>query len=1079
MGQLDDMLAQKPPAAPKAKAAGGGGQLDAMLAQSPAGASGKPTSQLDQLGTQRPPPALNLSSLWSDVNEAGARNIHQMGAGLKGAISGDTVLEKGIGALEFLGGAVSYPLSPIEGLITHQLGRPIERLTGYPKEDVGALGSGAVQMAFDPLAGATKLSRAAKVSGVGTVIEGALSPSTVSKGSQLTAMLIRTYNGKAAASFARASNDLEQFRGALNRLPEAERFNFMHAIERGTPQSIKELQPAANMIRKTLDTWEKRVQSLGQGHLENAIENYFPHIWKDPKKAQTVMESLREEYAAAQSKRPIQGSGDFLKKRLIETIAEGRRRGLELVSTDPLELTLLKVREVQKFYYGTHMANALKRSRIARFVPYWKKRLPGEVELDDKVFRATLKPAEVVFEALHQTAYDPGIRSGLDRVSKFMGFAIKTPLAGQDEHLGSAFGYTSARPGADVVSRFGNELQVMEHEVGHQIDVTHQLWQRFSQNDKAWKELGDLALRRVGNLSPSQIAEASRFLTKAYAYMEPNKSYVGYMLSGMERMANFFHAYWYAPDLVREVAPTMMKEFGKWMDEVAAKQVVNGQNLKDVISGVKPTVRVIGEQQMEVFKQKVPGIRKMGSWVAPSDAARVFNNYVSAGIAGKNPLFDMVRHAENALNSLQLGVSFFHATFTSLDTVNSKMSLALEQVMRGQFGDAALSAIGAPLAPVTTAMRGARLRNAYLNPGNTTADMRKMVEALEKAGGRINMDQFYRVVEGHGLIRALKDGSFIRGVTDSFKSNPALAVIKLPFDIAMRAIQDIAHPVLEFLVPRQKLGVFYDMAKDWIDHNPNASSLELSQAMQLAWDSVDNRLGQMVYDNVFWNKAGKDMAFLTVRSVGWNLGTIRELGGGFMDLGQAMSALGSGDKVEMTRRMAYTITMPLMTALYGAITYYLYNGEGPKELKDYFFPKTGGLTPHGKPERISIPSYMKDVLQYNRAPLQTLQNKMNPLFGVLAEMTSNRDFYGGAIHDPRDPVDAQLKEIGEYLGEIMLPFSLRSYRRQEAEGASWGSLLASMLGFQAAPAFITDPERGETFEQRDLNRAVRRRAREQ
>jgi hypothetical protein len=28
--------------------------------------------------------------------------------------------------------------------------------------------------------------------------------------------------------------------------------------------------------------------------------------------------------------------------------------------------------------------------------------------------------------------------------------------------------------------------------------------------------------------------------------------------------------------------------------------------------------------------------------------------------------------------------------------------------------------------------------------------------------------------------------------------------------------------------------------------------------MQTAWDSIDNRFGQMVYDNLFWNKALRD-----------------------------------------------------------------------------------------------------------------------------------------------------------------------------------------------------------------------------
>ena len=945
----------------------------------------------------REPPVLNLSSLWTDVTGAGRSNIEGMKEGIEGVLNNPSVGGKALAALQFLGSATFYPLSPIQGLIAHQIGRPIERLTGFPHETVGELGSFAVQLATDPVLGATKLARAVRASRTGQAIETTLSPSTVTKGSQLTGLIIRQFSGQQAAAYARASASLEQFRGVVNRLPESDRFEFMHRVEMGSSQRHAELQPIADQLRKMLKEWEGKVQSLGKGYLEHALANYFPHIWKDPRKGQSFMEALREEFARGQSKRPLRGSANFLRQRTVQTIMEGRQRGLELVSTDPLELTLIKLREVQKFYYGTIMANAIKRSKLARFVPIGKRAPVGWKTLDDKAFRATLAPAEVVHEALHETAYDPRIRYGLERVAKFLKFTIKTPLRGEDPTgVGRGLlGYTMATPGSDVVSRFGNELQVMEHEVGHQIDVTFHLWERFSQNPKAWAELGHLAIDRIGNLSPAQNAEAARLLAQAYPYIDPSKNYVGYVLSGMERMANWFHAYWYAPDVAREVAPTMWAEFQKWMDTVGTQRIGDGgQTLKQVIENVKPSVRMVGESRPEIFKTDVPGIRFMGQWYAPEDVSRVFNNYVSPGLYGHNALFDMFRHAENALNSLQLGMSLFHATFTSIDTMSSRLALAIEQAARGHFGKAAVNALKAPLptTAIETVMKGHRLRNAYLNPRNQTADLKKIVEALEAAGGRVNMDQFYRTVEGKGLVRSLKDGSLVRSIGDQFKSNPAWTVIKTPFDIAQRAIQDIAHPVLEFIVPRQKLGVFYDMAKDWIDSNPQATSLQLSHAMQLAWDSVDNRLGQMVYDNLFWNKVQKDVAFIATRSVGWNLGTIRELGGGFMDLGSAFASLAEGEKIEMTRRMAYSIAMPMITALYGGILTYLLSGEPPKQITDYFFPPTGGTTPHGAPERVTIPSYIKDVMEYNRAPLQTLENKVNPIFGVLNEMVSNSRF---------------------------------------------------------------------------------------
>lgn len=57
-----------------------------------------------------------------------------------------------------------------------------------------------------------------------------------------------------------------------------------------------------------------------------------------------------------------------------------------------------------------------------------------------------------------------------------------------------------------------------------------------------------------------------------------------------------------------------------------------------------------------------------------------------------------------------------------------------------------------------------------------------------------------------------------------------------------------------------------------------------NRALRQAWDSIDNRFGQLVYDNLFWNKSAKDIGMVMTRSLGWNLGTVREIGGGLKDL---------------------------------------------------------------------------------------------------------------------------------------------------------------------------------------------------
>src|SRR6185312_5079823 len=89
------------------------------------------------------------------------------------------------------------------------------------------------------------------------------------------------------------------------------------------------------------------------------------------------------------------------------------------------------------------------------------------------------------------------------------------------------------------------------------------------------------------------------------------------------------------------------------------------------------------------------------------------------------------------------------------------------------------------------------------------------------------------------------------------------------------AIEKVAEPLMKWWVPRLKMGVFAEMARYELQRlGPNASDIEIRRALARAWDSVDNRLGQLVYDNLFWHKATKDVAMASVRSVGWNVGTV-------------------------------------------------------------------------------------------------------------------------------------------------------------------------------------------------------------
>ena len=664
----------------------------------------------------------------------------------------------------------------------------------------------------------------------------------------------------------------------MNRMPVEEMHAFTDRLEAGEKQATPELQAVADMLRASYDGWAKKIQSLGKGMLEQTIENYTPHIWGNYKKWKAGLPDdesanpMDRAVAGAMSKSPIRGSGAFLKQRTFATQREGMEQGLVPVSDNPIDLAMIKLREMQKMYHGTRMAEEMKQTGIAHWVPVSEEgaaRGAGWVKLDDAVFRPTT-----------------------------------------NEHGGRT---------------------------------------------------------------------------------------------------------------------------------------------------------------------------EYGSFWAPAEAARIFNNYTSRGLAG-SPIYDAIRASGNALNQLQLGLSGFHATFVTLDSAISKVALGVRQLAGGiKRMDPALAAKGAgnvalgtpPLIPVAagmTALKGAQLRKAILYPEAATPEMRRIADLAMAGGARVAQQQVFRAEASGSFVRSLSDftnGHIFREIAATVRNSPVL----FPLHLAGRTIETLAQPLMEMYVPRAKLGVFYDMAKDWTERNPDATPEATADAMTKAWDSVDNRMGQLVYDNLFWNKTLKDLAFITTRSVGWNLGTVRELGGAGADAIAQVAKAAQLKTPEITHRMAYAMAMPLVTGMLGATLQYLMTGQGPQEPLDYFYPKKSDGT------RLAIPGYIKDVIDYTHAPIQTVANKLHPLASMAQQVANNRDYYGGIIYDPQR--DNVVLAYLDYVLNQTEPFALRAMQKESAQDATTIEKVAAFWGFQPAPAAIANPEKGEAWQRKQDTKAYRKREREQ
>lgn len=428
-----------------------------------------------------------------------------------------------------------------------------------------------------------------------------------------------------------------------------------------------------------------------------------------------------------------------------------------------------------------------------------------------------------------------------------------------------------------------------------------------------------------------------------------------------------------------------------------------------------------------------------GHYYAQEDAARVMNNFLSPGLENY-AWYRGLRWAGNTMNLAQLGLSGYHFMFTMIDSSTGKLALGLEQVSRGDFGKGLTNiARGeAGLVGVNQLeyfLKGNKVLKEYTKPGSVGGDYAQIVDALLAGGGRVQMPKIFKNSSLENFMTALRSGNY-----------PG-ALIRSPF----AAIQSVSHPLMEEIVPRLKLGAFTDMARYEIEKmGPNVSREEFRKKMGQIWDSVDNRMGQMVYDNLFWNKTLKDTSFLAVRAVGWNLGTIRELGGAVVDSAKIIQRLRAGDPA-VTRKMAYAIALPITVGTMGAMYQYAKTGKGPDELRDYFYPKTGKTLPDGTPERVDFPSYLKDIYSYSKHPLKTITNKMHPMWAAMADMIRNRDYFGTQIRNPDDPLVKQIGEELKFVARTFVPFSVKSSERRVGAKDSPEIKAESFMGIMPIP----------------------------
>ena len=919
---------------------------------------------------------------------------------------------------------------------------------GTAKEFQGGLGgaTGAGKAAFSllnaahakdvPVLGEIAPAAAKLFSGVASIKEGiqkTFCPQTLSDDAGVAANVIRFRNGEKAHVMEQATVALKGTAKILGKLPssafpseetapfaalgvreaEAGRVAFIQRMEAGKTQPTPELDAAARALRGLLDsTWKKVQEAKGT---DSFLRNYFPHLWADPEAADQAMGRIL-------GKRPLRGPMSFFKKRTMPTTMDGLEAGLKMATTDPVEMTLLKVHEMNRFLMGDAIAKDLKARGLMKYFAAGQRPDPslGLAPVNDRIGTVYGPPSLMLKEYHDASVYD-----GLENLARSMGVTHERLL-----HIRGALG--RAYKGQDrITTQFATPEDVLAHEIGHQLDWKYQLWARMTEDIQGFGSRGDQT-KAASQQRRGQIQRELRSL------MELTKGPDGWKAKKEEKMATILQAYIHAPDALKETAPAVYDEFTRFLRAEPA--------VGKLIDGIKPSLGLEARDQ----EVPVPGIRIMGQYYAPKGVAQVLDNFLSPGLSG-NAAFDAWRGIGNTLNQASLGLSGFHVLFTANDAAVSRAALGIEQGVQGKGVEAAKSIATTPLAPITNIIKGHELYKAYQAGQLSDPRLAQMVDALVQAGGRIKMDSFYKNGNVEAFFRALKEDRYA-----------AAALRAIP-----AGIETLAKPTMEWLVPRQKLGVFFDLASNELARlGPEAGEDVTRAALARVWDSVDNRMGQLVYDNLFWNKAAKDLGMASVRSLGWNIGTVRELVGSGVDTVRALTGKAVEGQHAFTHRMAYAVALPIVTGLQGAILTYLFTGHGPLSLKDYWLVPTGKKNPDGSDERIILPSYMKDVMGaavgFDRGVASGVKgvatmagHKLHPLASAVMDMIKNEDFYGTEIAHPGDTLGRQaLDELG-YLGKQAVPFSMRGYQQRRLSGENPAEAAGAFLGINPAPAYLT------------------------
>ena len=497
--------------------------------------------------------------------------------------------------------------------------------------------------------------------------------------------------------------------------------------------------------------------------------------------------------------------------------------------------------------------------------------------------------------------------------------------------------------------------------------------------------------------------------------------------------------------------------------------------------------RVLDDKISRVYfpAESGEGMVHAGNYYWDPAVHRVLSNYLGADVIRNSLAGRGLLAWKNITTATELAYSTFHAVVESVEAMGTAGGLALERFAKAPLlkkPEAIVRGIADwATAPARYARAGNDVLNYIRNPddfltspggqrmlskfGNQQA-IADAVDNLFTGGLKVTAGQDYRLNTARTFAESL------RNAIENPKGGDYIGVALRAFPFVNETVM---KPLFNEYIPRLKLGAFLEEYGMNLERNSEALARgDVSKATlaRRSVDRIEDRFGEMNFDNLFWNRTFKSAMQYVFRSVTWKLGNVRAVGRGIA--GQADQLLEPlryvAQKVqnrEITAKpfpaldpdMAWVASVALTTATLGTIIQKLVAKQFPWEtntpLMDAFMPRSGGVDENGKPNRILLPSYVRDWISAQHNPGQYLVHGLSSTVGRAVEAWNNRDFYGNEVFDDRHPLAQRLFEGIAHAMTPAPPFSFQgagqAAERGTPVGLPFGGMNPAPKSYQETP----------------------------